>query len=270
MPRRRRLPCRRWVHSTGVWPSSPAPAGDSGASTPCCSPPRAPRSSSTTSAAPTTAPAPTPSPAQRGRRRDPRRGRRGGRQRRQRRRLGGRPATCQLRHRGVRRSRHPRQQRRHPARPGARQHDRGGVGRRRRACTSRATSPRAAGPPPTGGSRPRAAGPSRATSCTRRARRGCSPTPGQTNYGAAKSGIATFSQIFAKELTRYDVKSNCIAPGRPHPADPGHARPRRDHGGPRRASSTSGTRPTCRRSSPTSARPTARSPARRSSCRAAW
>jgi NAD(P)-dependent dehydrogenase (short-subunit alcohol dehydrogenase family) len=37
--------------------------------------------------------------------------------------------------------------------------------------------------------------------------------PGQTNYGAAKSGIATFSQICAKELVRYHVKSNCIAPG---------------------------------------------------------
>ena len=37
--------------------------------------------------------------------------------------------------------------------------------------------------------------------------------PGQTNYGAAKSGIATFSQIAAKELSRYNVKSNCIAPG---------------------------------------------------------
>jgi NAD(P)-dependent dehydrogenase (short-subunit alcohol dehydrogenase family) len=36
--------------------------------------------------------------------------------------------------------------------------------------------------------------------------------PGQSNYGAAKSGIATFSQICAKELTRYNVKSNCIAP----------------------------------------------------------
>jgi len=36
--------------------------------------------------------------------------------------------------------------------------------------------------------------------------------PGQTNYGAAKSGIATFSQICAKELARYNVKSNSIAP----------------------------------------------------------
>ena len=37
--------------------------------------------------------------------------------------------------------------------------------------------------------------------------------PGQANYGAAKSGIATFSQICAKELVRYGVKSNCISPG---------------------------------------------------------
>ena len=36
--------------------------------------------------------------------------------------------------------------------------------------------------------------------------------PGQANYGAAKSGIATMSQICAKELVRYGVKSNCIAP----------------------------------------------------------
>ena len=36
--------------------------------------------------------------------------------------------------------------------------------------------------------------------------------PGQSNYGTAKSGIATFTQIVAKELARYDVKANCIAP----------------------------------------------------------
>jgi NAD(P)-dependent dehydrogenase (short-subunit alcohol dehydrogenase family) len=36
--------------------------------------------------------------------------------------------------------------------------------------------------------------------------------PGQSNYGAAKTGIATFSQICAKELARYGVMSNCIAP----------------------------------------------------------
>jgi NAD(P)-dependent dehydrogenase (short-subunit alcohol dehydrogenase family) len=34
--------------------------------------------------------------------------------------------------------------------------------------------------------------------------------PGQSNYGPAKSGIATFSQIAAKELAKYGVVSNCI------------------------------------------------------------
>ncbi len=36
--------------------------------------------------------------------------------------------------------------------------------------------------------------------------------PGQSNYGAAKSGIASFSQIIAMELDRYGVRSNAIAP----------------------------------------------------------
>ncbi|MGH9115797.1 MAG: SDR family oxidoreductase [Acidimicrobiales bacterium] len=35
---------------------------------------------------------------------------------------------------------------------------------------------------------------------------------GQTNYGAAKSGIATFSTIAAAELGRYGVRVNAIAP----------------------------------------------------------
>jgi NAD(P)-dependent dehydrogenase (short-subunit alcohol dehydrogenase family) len=37
--------------------------------------------------------------------------------------------------------------------------------------------------------------------------------PGQSNYGAAKSGIASFTQIVAKELSRYGVTANAIAPG---------------------------------------------------------
>ncbi len=36
--------------------------------------------------------------------------------------------------------------------------------------------------------------------------------PGQTNYGAAKAGIAAFSIICARELANYGVRSNCIAP----------------------------------------------------------
>jgi NAD(P)-dependent dehydrogenase (short-subunit alcohol dehydrogenase family) len=37
--------------------------------------------------------------------------------------------------------------------------------------------------------------------------------PGQSNYGPAKSGIVSFSQIAAKELARYGVVSNCVVPG---------------------------------------------------------
>ncbi len=37
--------------------------------------------------------------------------------------------------------------------------------------------------------------------------------PGQTNYGAAKAGIAAFTIIAARELQRYGITVNCIAPG---------------------------------------------------------
>ncbi|HUF33567.1 MAG TPA: SDR family oxidoreductase [Acidimicrobiales bacterium] len=37
--------------------------------------------------------------------------------------------------------------------------------------------------------------------------------PGQSNYGAAKSGIATMSIIASKELGRFGVRVNAIAPG---------------------------------------------------------
>jgi NAD(P)-dependent dehydrogenase (short-subunit alcohol dehydrogenase family) len=37
--------------------------------------------------------------------------------------------------------------------------------------------------------------------------------PGQSNYGAAKAGIAAFTQIAAEELGRYGVTVNAIAPG---------------------------------------------------------
>ncbi len=37
--------------------------------------------------------------------------------------------------------------------------------------------------------------------------------PGQTNYGAAKAGIASFTIIAAKELERYGVTVNAVSPG---------------------------------------------------------
>jgi len=37
--------------------------------------------------------------------------------------------------------------------------------------------------------------------------------PGQTNYGAAKAGIASFTVIASRELGRYGVTVNAIAPG---------------------------------------------------------
>ena len=36
--------------------------------------------------------------------------------------------------------------------------------------------------------------------------------PGQSNYGAAKAGIAAFSAIAAQELAHYGVRSNCVCP----------------------------------------------------------
>ena len=41
---------------------------------------------------------------------------------------------------------------------------------------------------------------------------GLAGNPGQTNYGAAKAGVAAFSVIAAAELARYGVRVNAIAP----------------------------------------------------------
>ncbi|MEU6559469.1 SDR family oxidoreductase [Nocardia nova] len=38
------------------------------------------------------------------------------------------------------------------------------------------------------------------------------PNDGQTNYGAAKAGIAAMTQVAASELARYGVRANAIAP----------------------------------------------------------
>ena len=46
---------------------------------------------------------------------------------------------------------------------------------------------------------------------------------GQTNYGAAKAGIASFTVIAARELGRYGVTVNSISPSALHPHDRGPA-----------------------------------------------
>ena len=50
-------------------------------------------------------------------------------------------------------------------------------------------------------------------------RRASTATSGQTNYGAAKAGIAAFTVIAAMEVGRYGVTVNCHRPVRPDPDD---------------------------------------------------
>ena len=75
------------------------------------------------------------------------------------------------------------------------------------AATSRGTS--------TARSRRRSSSGSSATAASSTCRRhpGIIGNPGQANYGAAKSGIAGFTRVVAKDLGRYGVTCNAIAPG---------------------------------------------------------
>ena len=53
---------------------------------------------------------------------------------------------------------------------------------------------------------------------------------GQTNYGAAKAGIAGFTLVCALELGRLGVTANCLAPDRDDPArGAAHGRRRQHH-----------------------------------------
>ena len=112
----------------------------------------------------------------------------------------------------LRQARHRHQQRRHPARPHAHQHGRGGVGRgdpgapeghvralasRRRLLARREQEDRR---------------PVKGRIINTSSTSGIYGNVGQTNYGAAKAGIAAFTIIAARELRRYGVTVNAISP----------------------------------------------------------
>ena len=79
-------------------------------------------------------------------------------------------------------------------------------GTRSSPSTSRATST-ARSPPPSSCASSATAG-----SSTSRSESGLFGNAGQANYGAAKSGIAGFTRVVARDLGRYGVTCNAIAP----------------------------------------------------------
>ena len=124
------------------------------------------------------------------------------------------------------------QQRRHPARPHAGQHDRGRVGRGdqgapqghlRAGALRRGLLARSASKGRQAASTPASSTPPRCRAST--------ATPGQTNYGAAKAGIAGFTIIAARELRRYGITVNAVAPGALTRHDRGPRHGPRERGG---------------------------------------
>ena len=67
-------------------------------------------------------------------------------------------------------------------------------------------------PSPTGASRRRPARRSTGRIISTTSVSGLYGNPGQTNYGAAKAGIAAFTNIAALEVARYGVTVNAVAP----------------------------------------------------------
>ena len=116
------------------------------------------------------------------------------------------------RRRGVRRPARAGQQRRDPAGQDARQHVRGGVGLGHPRPPEGSFRPHPARRGATGASRSRTGSEVKASVVNTSSTSGLLGNPGQTNYGAAKAGIAAFTVIAAQELVRYGVRVNAIAP----------------------------------------------------------
>ena len=92
------------------------------------------------------------------------------------------------------------------------EHDRGGVGRGHQGPPQGHVRPVALRPPPTGASRSKAGETIDGRIINTTSASGIYGNAGQTNYGAAKAGIAAFTIIAAMELGRYGVTVNAIAP----------------------------------------------------------
>ena len=104
-------------------------------------------------------------------------------------------------------ARHPGEHRRHPARPHDLQHERGGVGHGHRRAPEghfNCTPPRR---------RPSCAQQKSGRIINMSSTSGLYGNSGQANYGAAKDGIAGFTRVVARDLGRYGVTVNAIAPG---------------------------------------------------------
>ena len=101
------------------------------------------------------------------------------------------------------------------------QHDRGGVGRRHQGAPQGHVRARPAGPPPTGASRSKAGKTVDGRIINTTSLSGIYGNAGQTNYGAAKAGIAAFTdhrRAGARPLRRHRQRHR---PGRAHPHDRG-------------------------------------------------
>ena len=152
------------------------------------------------------------------------------------------------RRRPLRHHRRAGEQRRHPARPHAGQHDHRRVGRRHQGAPARTFSPTRHAVE-YWRNRTKAGETNDARIINTTSPSGIYGNVGQTNYGAAKAGIASFTIIAAMELERYGVTVNAIAPAAldPHDREPRHGATPRPTSSPR--SSTRSTPPTSRPSS---------------------